>query len=235
MNGGKAFNAIPNRADFVISTDVPIADVEKICANIECSLRKIFATTDPNIKIETQVVSRPEKVLHAKDCEYLLNLMTLIHSGVYLMSPENSAQVLSSANLGIVCTDDNAVTLKILARSNADEFVAEFMDTFEQAAKLCLFECEFSTPSPAWQFNANSKLLKIAEKIFAEQNGHAPEITTIHAGLEPSFFTKKNPELDIISIGTTNENIHTPNERLHLDTVAPHVKFIVGMLQKIAE
>ncbi|MBR1647773.1 MAG: beta-Ala-His dipeptidase [Selenomonadaceae bacterium] len=235
LNGGKAFNAIPNRADFVISTDVPVDDVEKICADIEHSLKKIYAATDSEIKIETQVIPRPEKVLHAKDCEYLMNLVTLIHSGVYLMSSENSSEVLASANLGIVSMDDNSVTLKILARSNADEFIIEFTDTFEQAAKLCLFDWEFSTPTPAWHPNANGKLLKLAEKIFTEQNGHAPEVKTIHAGLETSFFAKKNPALDIISIGTTNENIHTPNERLHLDTVAPHVKFIVGMLQKIAE
>lgn len=235
LTGGKAFNAIPNRAEFVISTDVHAETVEKICANIERQLQKIFAATDPNIKIETQVVPRPEKVLHAKDCECLLNLMTLIHSGVYVMSPTEPAQVLASANLGVVCMDDNSVTLKLLPRANEDELVAEFMDVFEQAAKLCAFETEFSTPTPAWHFNSKSRLLKLAEKIFAEQNGHAPEVKTIHAGLEPSFFAKKNPALDIISIGTTNENIHTPNERLHLDTVAPHVKFIAGLLEKIAE
>ena len=235
LTGGKAFNAIPSRAEIIVSTDVPVADVEKICANIERGLKKIFAATDSEIKIETQVISRPEKVLHAKDCEYLMNLMTLIHSGVYVMSPENSAQVFASANLGIVSMDDNAVTLKLLARANADELISEFMESFEQAAKLCLFELEFSTPTPAWYFNANSRLLKLAEKVFAEQNGHAPEVQTTHMGMEPSFFAKKNPALDISSIGTTNEHIHTPNERLHLDTVAPHVKFIAGLLEKICE
>ena len=32
LSGGKAFNAIPDHAEFVISTDVQVADVEKICA-----------------------------------------------------------------------------------------------------------------------------------------------------------------------------------------------------------
>ena len=94
---------------------------------------------------------------------------------------------------------------------------------------------KMSTPSPAWNFKPDSKLLKLAEKIFTEQNGYAPAVKTIHAGLETSFFAKKNPALDIISIGTTNESIHSPNERLHLDTVAPHVKFIAGLLEKIEE
>ncbi len=87
---------------------------------------------------------------------------------------------------------------------------------------------------PAWTFKRDSKLLKIAKEVFTEQNGYAPEVETVHMSLETSFFAKKNHALDIISIGTTNENIHSPNERLQLDTVAPHVKFIVGMLERIA-
>ena len=235
LNGGKAFNAIPDGAELVIATDIHAEQVEKICAKIERGLQRIYSATEPEIKIETQIVSRPEKVLHAKDLECLINLMTLIHSGVYLMSPENPAQVSASANLGVVCMNDICVELKVLPRANADELVGEFIDTFEQTAKLCQFECEFSTPSPAWHFKPNNRLLKLAEEIFAQQNGHAPEVKTIHAGLEPSFFAKKNPALEIISIGTTNENIHTPNERLHLKTVAPHVKLIAALLEKIAE
>ncbi len=235
LSGGKAFNAIPDHAEFVISTDVQVADVEKICAQIEAGLRKIYAATEPNVKIETQVVPRPEKVLHAKDFECMSNLMTLIHSGVYLMRPEDSTQVFASANLGVAQTDDERVTLKLLARANNDELLAELTDIFSQTAKLCAFDTDISTPTPAWQFNPTSKLLKLAEEIFTTQNGHAPEVQTTHAGLEPSFFAKKNPALDIISIGTTNEHIHTPNERLHLDTVAPHVKFIAALLERIAE
>ena len=151
------------------------------------------------------------------------------------MSPENPAQVLASANLATVRMNDDIVELKVLPRGNADELVEEFMVGFKQAAQLCAFESNFSEPSPAWNFNPNSKLLKLAEEVFTAQNGYAPAVTTIHAGLETSFFVKKNPALDVISIGTTNENIHSPNERLHLDTVAPHVQFIAGMLEKISD
>jgi len=149
------------------------------------------------------------------------------------MSPTAPAQVFASSNLGVIRMDDEFITMKILPRANADDLITEFMDSFAQAARLCQFEIKFSTPSPTWIFKPDSRLLAFAKEIFTAQNGHAPEVKTIHAGLETSFFSKKNPALDIISIGTTNENIHSPNERLHLDTVAPHVKFIVGMLEKI--
>ncbi len=234
FSGGKAFNVIPDSAEFVFATDLKITTVQKICAELETKYKKIYST-EPNLKIEADTVKRPDKVLHIKDYDCLSNLISLIHSGVYLMSPENPAQVIASANLGVVRMDDNIVELKILPRGNDDALIDEFIEGFDQAARLCAFEKKFSLPTPAWSFNPDSKLLKIAENVFSEQNNCTPEIKTIHAGLETSFFSQKNPNLDIISIGTTNENIHSPNERLHLDTVAPHVKFIVDMLEKIAE
>lgn len=234
LSGGRAFNVIPDSAELVIATDLTAEVVQKICRQIEQRILNVYGATEPNVKIEAQVIKRPDKVLHAKDYEFLTNFISLLHSGVYLMSPDNPAQVLASANLGSVRMNDQIVELKILPRANNDELIDEFMEGLTQAARLCVFEYKFSTPSPAWTFNPDSKLLKLAEEIFTEQQGHAPEVKTIHAGLETSFFAKKNPELDIISIGTTNENIHSPNERLHLETVAPHVKFIAGMLEKIS-
>ncbi len=233
INGGRAFNVIADSAQIVLATDLQFAEVEDLCAEMECRLRKVYGAAEPNIKITAQVVRRPEKVLHAKDYESLIHFITLIHSGVYFLQPTDSTQVLGSVNLGIVRMDDQIVELKLLPRGNADEIVEEFITGYSQAGKLCAFEMKMSTPSPAWNFKPDSKLLKLAEKIFTEQNGCAPAVKTIHAGLETSFFAKKNPSLDIISIGTTNENIHSPNERLHLDTVAPHVKFIAGLLEKI--
>ena len=234
LRGGRAFNVIPSEAEIVIATDINAAAIEEICAKVERQLRKLYAATDPNIKIETQVIKRPDKVLHAKDYDCLANLITLIHSGVYLLNPENPAQVMASANLGAVSMNDEIVELKIFPRANDDSLIEEFIEGFGQAAQLCTFKSEFATPMPAWTFKPDNKLLKLAEKVFTEQQGHAPEVKTVHVGLETSFFAKKNHALDIISIGTTNENIHSPNERLHLDTVAPHVKFIVGMLERIA-
>ena len=233
FSGGKAFNVIPDSAEFTFATDLKATVVEKICAELESRLKKIYST-ELNLKIEVKIVSRPDKVLHVKDYDALSNFITLIHSGVYLMSPEDPTQVIASANLGVVRIDGDIIELKILPRGNDDALIDEFIEGFDQAARLCAFERKFSPPTPAWIFNPDSKLLELAEEIFTEQNGYAPAIKTTHTGLETSFFAKKNPALEIISIGTTNENIHSPNERLHLDTVAPHVKFIAGMLEKIS-
>ena len=234
FGGGRAFNVIPDRAELVIATDLKIPVVQEICRQVEQRVKNVYGVTEPDLEISVQPVARPEKVLHAKDYELLTNFIALIHSGVYLMSPADPAQVWASANLGIVRMDDDVVELKLLPRGNTDEIVDDFTEGFAQAARLCAFEYKFSALSPAWNFKPDSELLRLAEEIFTAQQNHAPEVKQIHAGLETSFFAKKNPATEIISIGTTNENIHSPNERLHLATVAPHVKFIAALLERLA-
>lgn len=234
FGGGKAFNVIPADAELVIATDLKINQVQEICRQIEQRVKNVYGATEPDLKIDVQTVARPEKVLHAKDYELMTTFIELIHSGVFLMSPAEPAQVWASANLGVVRMDDEIVELKLLPRGNADELIEEFTEGFAQASRLCAFEHKFSAPVPAWNFKPDSKLLKFAEEIFTEQQNYAPAVTTTHTSLETSFFAKKNPALEIIAIGTTNENIHSPNERLHLETVAPHVKFIVALLERLA-
>ena len=234
LSGGKAFNTIPDSAQMVIATDLSAENLQKICKAMERRVKKVYGSTEPNLKIESELIKRPDKVLHAKDYDFLTNFIEMMHSGVYLMSPENPTQVLASANLGSVRMNDKFVELKVMPRANADELLEELIEGFSRAAQLCTFTSKFSTPTPAWNFNPKSKLLKLAEEVFTEQNNYAPEVNTVHMSVETSFFIKKNSKLDVISIGTTNENIHSPNERLQLDTVAPHVKFIVGLLEKIS-
>ena len=164
-----------------------------------------------------------------------MNLTTIIHSGVYEKSVTNPDAVETSANIGIVRTEDDFLKIQLLARSHVPEMLSEFVEMYTQAAFMTNFGIRFKEPSPVWNYNPDSKLVKIMEKIFEEQNNFPPKVKIIHAGLECSYFPLKNKNLDIVSIGTTNENIHSTKERLHLKTVEPQVKLIISTLEKISE
>ena len=227
FDGGAAPNVIPSESEIVIVTNLPF---EKISEYTD-DLQKIYIDAEPNFKIEIVPVDMPEKVFDDADFEKLVSLILTVHSGVYSMS---GGRLISSANIGIIRTAEN-ISVNVLARSNVTALLEDFKDTFAQAAKLTNFEVKFGTPAPAWDFKPDSKLVKIMTEIFERQNNFAPKITISHGGLECSFFAVKNPALDIISIGTTNEFIHSTKERLHLKTVEPHVNLIIETLKKIAE
>ncbi len=227
IDGGAAPNVIPADAEFIIVTDLSL---EKISAYAE-DFKKIYIESEPNFKIEIEAVQIPEKVFSDTDFEKLIALILTVHSGVYSM---NDDMVRTSANIGIIRTAES-LDINILARSNVSALLDDFADIFAQVAKLTDFEVKFGTPTPVWNFNSKNRLVKIMAEIFESQNNFAPKIHTIHAGLECSFFAVKNPNLDIVSIGTTNEFIHSPKERLHLKTIEPQVNLIIETLKKIAE
>ena len=69
--------------------------------------------------------------------------------------------------------------------------------------------------------------------MYREQNGAPMKVGAIHAGLECGFHARKAPELDIVSIGVTTRDIHSPRETLELDTVPVEVKLIARSIEEL--
>jgi dipeptidase D len=62
--------------------------------------------------------------------------------------------------------------------------------------------------------------------------GKAPKVESIHAGLECGFIIDNIPDMDIISIGPNSVDIHSPDERLELESVELIWKIIASVLEK---
>ena len=71
--------------------------------------------------------------------------------------------------------------------------------------------------------------------IFEEQNGRPMKVGVIHAGLECGWHIQKAPHLDMVSIGVTTHDIHSPKETLDLKTIAPQVRLVMETLHEIAQ
>ena len=235
FSGGSAPNVISNSAETLIVTDLNLETLQKCAELIKIQIKTNYGDTEPNVNFEITPEERPEKVFSERDFGEFMNLTTIIHSGVYAMSDKIPGAVETSANVGMVRTEGNILTIKLLARSHSNEMLKEFREMYTHAAEMTNFEIDCKEPSPVWNYNPDSKLVKIMSKIFEEQNNFPPKIKVIHAGLECSFFPLKNKNLDIVSVGTTNENIHSPQEKLHLKTVEPQVNLIRATLEKISE
>lgn len=235
ISGGDAINVIPNSAEILIAANLDAQAMEDCKNNFTAKFKNIYGKGEPNISVEINAVDLPEKVFCEKDLSDAMNLIELIHSGVYTMSRDISDLVESSANLAVIRTENNSLLIKVFPRANVAEMLNKFVKLNLTLAKVTDFEINYTEPSPTWNFNPESKLTKIMAEIFERQNNFAPKVKAIHAGLECAYFMTKNPALDAVSVGTTNENIHSPKERLHLKTIEPQVKMIMSTLEKISE
>ena len=140
-----------------------------------------------------------------------------------------------SANLGVVRMTEGKIVVEYFPRSAVDGKLDEFIYAAKTLGDLLGFRAVIGTKSPGWKENKQSVLAKMMADIFQEQNGKPMKVETIHAGLECGWHFGKNPQLDMVSIGVTTQDIHSPNERLVLATVEPQVRLIEETLRRIAQ
>ena len=96
------------------------------------------------------------------------------------------------------------------------------------------YECEYVDAKG--KAHDLSLLITSGDKVWLyDHNGKPMKVETIHAGLECGWHFLKNPNLDMVSIGVTTIDIHSPNEKLLLETVKPQVDLIIETIHKIAK
>ena len=236
FNGGKARNSIPAVAEAIITA---VVDKENIAEIIEMEKEKyldIYGEVDGGISYEIDEVDLPDRVMTAEEQSSIIKLIILLHSGVYSMSQLNPSLVETSANLGMVSMEnDNVINIKILPRSSVDSKVELLALQADILAELTGFTALIDAKTPGWKERRESRLAKIMQEVFQEQNNKPMKVESIHAGLECGWHLEKNPQLDIVSIGVTTHDIHSPAEWLEISTIVPQVKLICETIKRLSK
>lgn len=236
FHGGVARNAIPSSASAVIYTQMNERELADILVVEEKRFRSIYGSADPHMKFALTPVEDAGKTIAGRQMHELLLLLTTLRTGVYDMSRLHPGLVETSANLGVVAMDEYEVRVSYFPRSSVNEQLDEIVMTARAVSELTGFDLFIGTQSPAWRENEKSALAKIMGEVYADQNGGKEMIVeSIHAGLETSWHAAKNPALDMVSIGVTAHDIHTPNERIEIAAIVPEARLIMETLRRIAK
>jgi dipeptidase D len=86
---------------------------------------------------------------------------------------------------------------------------------------------------PGWKPNLGSAILKTAKATYKSLYGKEPEVKAIHAGLECGIIGERYPGMDMVSFGPTLEGVHSPDEKIHVDTVPKFWDFLLGILKAV--
>jgi dipeptidase D len=87
---------------------------------------------------------------------------------------------------------------------------------------------------PGWKPDMQSELLAVLTALSTEHFGAKPEVKAIHAGLECGIIGEKAPGMDMISFGPQIEFPHSPDERVHIDSVAHFYDLLVATLDRLS-
>ena len=170
--------------------------------------------------------------LTAEETARFIGALCAAPNGVQAMGAAFPGLVETSLNLGLLSLDTSGWDMTFSLRSSAPEGKPQLKAALRALAVSAGAETEERGDYPAWTYRADSPLRERMERIYTEKFGCAPEVVSIHAGLECGILAEKLPGLDCVSFGPDITDIHTPNERLHIASVQRTWEFVKEILKE---
>ena len=141
----------------------------------------------------------------------------------------------TSTNLASVKFKDDKIEIVTSQRSSLESGKDDISSMVSSVFKLAGAKVEHSDGYPGWAPDPDSEILKVSEESYKRLFGKEPVVRAIHAGLECGLFLEKYPYLDMISIGPTLRDVHSPDEKIEIKTVEMWWTHLLDILKKMPE
>lgn len=233
IDGGNMRNAIPRECSAVLYlAPEQLQMAEAMVTELAGIFRAELPTVDPGVQlILDRDVSGPKTVLGAQLQQRVPKVISALPSGVQRMSPDIPGLVETSTNVSVISTTEDELVLITSQRSSSATRLTEVVDTVESIFGLGGAGVEVSEGYPGWQPDLDSPVLKLARKCYRELYQKDAEVKAIHAGLECGIIGERIPGMDMISFGPNMEKVHSPDEKVYIDSVANYWRFLLEILK----
>lgn len=232
VNGGDKGNAIPNLCKIELCVKNPDTFIKNAEMYFEI-LNKEIGDREKNFAPSIEIGGKAEyDVLHSDLCEKIIFTLLCVPNGIVEMSAKIDGLVETSLNLGVLCTEDDKITLLFTLRSNkksALRFLEEKLKTFFKTIPCKVYT---SGHYPPWEYKDDSTLQVLYKEAYKEACDYEPKVEAIHAGLECGIFTSAIKGLDCIAIGPALYDVHTVNEKLSISSVVKIFNVLISLLKK---
>jgi len=236
VSGGTAHNAIPRDAwaDMFIPRD-SFKAVEKVTADMEQVFKHEFKKTDPGLKVgvELQPETMGKRPLNMADSGRICDLIIGLPHGVAAMSTEIKGLVETSNNLANVKIANSKLEIVTSQRSSVMTRLSALTWRIEAIARLAGADAVSGGGYPSWQPNLQSPLLARCKEVYRKLFNKEPHVEAIHAGLECGIIGDKKEGMDMISFGPTLKNPHSPDEKIHVESIGKVWDFMVELLKSL--
>ncbi len=218
---GDKNNAIPREATFVIS-GVTADDVDKATKEI---LEKVKAD-EPNAKLIYSDIQTTQ-LLPTSVIDFIAN----IRNGVISMHPEFEGVVQTSTSVTVARKNEEKLTFFVSTRSSSETEKFEVNDVVCELAEKCQATTTRLDCYPGWNPSKESKILQKCLTTYQNTFGKEAEILSIHAGLECGIIGSRINSSELVSLGPTIKNPHSPEERLLIASFDRIYKFLKELVQ----
>jgi len=233
INGGNKRNAIPRECEAVLFVPKNKTNVVTEAVNgWNTIIRAELATVEKDLAITIAPNGlKKGKVIKKAVQQKVLQTITALPHGVTKMSADIPGLVETSTNVAVITTTKKAVVLATSQRSSVASEIDDIAQTVAAIFRLGGADVEASDGYPGWKPNLNSEILRVARQTYKSLYGKDPDVKAIHAGLECGIIGEKYPGMDMISFGPTLEGVHSPEEKIYIDTVEKYWNFLLAILK----
>lgn len=235
IEGGGLHNAIAREAKALFA--IPFAHREhiRIDWNIyTAEMEDNWLADEPKMRFDLSSRPKQEKVLSPILTQNLLSALHECPHGVITMSQTLNNVVETSTNLASIKKIDNQYVITTSQRSSQEnslnQLAFQVYNLFTQYESIAAIGKGY----PAWQPHFNSALVQTAQKTYQDVFGKEARVNIIHAGLECGLFSQAMPQLELISFGPTLLGVHSPDERLNIDSTNRMQAFLLQLLENLS-
>lgn len=222
-------NAITTMANLLIDKDIFIRNIDggtfendlatfcEVVINTNINVNDIFKGLNVKIdKVDNKISFSKE------DTKNILNEILDLKCGYITKN-------MASANLGLIKTSDNKVSIYYVFRS-MDKNELEMINDESKNLDNNFSVNEVYTDS-IWKVDYESELLKEYKKLYFKEYSEYPLEEILHGGIECSSIKKRIDGLDIISIGSIIRKYHTVDEVTFISSWIKTYDLLIKFLQ----
>lgn len=234
LNGGLKDNAIPRETICeIMVTEDGTEELANIILKLNEILKKEYQASDAGIELKAESLGEASsQVLGYRSQSRILFFLRNMPNGIQNMSMEIDGLPETSLNAGIMKMTEEEFLVSFSIRSSVKSRKEDLMERLFYLAEFLGGTVEFVGNYPAWEYKKDSKVRELVTEVYKDLYGKEPKIEAIHAGLECGILSEKIKDLDCVSFGPDNFDIHTPKERLSISSTKRVWEFILEFLKR---
>ena len=234
--GGFKGNAIPREADCVIVLDEKdMAKAIEIIKTVEAKVQNELQFSDKGFHVVLEENAKAETVIDKEAASKVIRLSHILPNGMMMKHMEIEGLTNASLNVGVVTQEENQIVYEVTVRSAEDSLVDYIAETVADIADVVGAKCDIQGKYPAFAYNPESKIRKIAMEQYKKMTGLDGKINAVHGGTEAGVFRALLPGLDIVGIGPNAGGAHTPEEYVELPSFKHAFDLLLNILEALTK
>ena len=226
IRGGSRVNVIPREVSVKFVTENKNA--EEIIIK-EINKQKEYYGKD--VKIELNEIEEISEVIDKENTKKIIEFITEFQNGA--IKRDEQGNVLQSGNMAKVKTNENDIEIEFSERSNVPAFEKEYLENLESLIKKYDIEIVWNQTLKGVPKREKNTLASECENVYKELYNEEMEEIVSQGVVEGGFFINKKPNCEYVCIGPNTFDVHSPSERLSINSTKKIWKFIKELLNKM--